>query len=92
MFYFYIAFFNLSSVFLFLFIHHILEFSTLKFRRPSGQKTVSVSELESDSEAGFIITCSCSSTAISFAQCTCCINFPRNFAVPIWCLLTRSVE
>ena len=47
-FFFYIVlYFYLSSVFLFLFIHHILEFSTIKFRRPSGQRLVSVSELES---------------------------------------------
>ena len=41
MFYFcflYIAFFNLSSVFSFLFIHFILEFNTLKLCRPSGQR------------------------------------------------------
>ena len=37
-------FFFLSSVVLFLFIHHILEFSTAIFRRPSS---LSVSELES---------------------------------------------
>ena len=36
-FYIYIALFNLSSVFLFLFIRHKLELSTVKFRRPSCQ-------------------------------------------------------
>ena len=90
LFLFYVAFFkNLSSVFLFLFNHHILEFSTVKFRRPSGQR---LSELESEYEASFIITCSCSSTAISFVQRACCTNFPRIFAVPILRLLGRGVE
>ena len=35
---FYIKIFNVSSVFLFLFIHPILEFSTVKCRRPPGQR------------------------------------------------------
>ena len=78
---------NLSSVYLFLFITHILEFSTVTFCRPPGER-LSVSELESEPEASFITTCSYSSTAISFAQCA----FPRTFAVPICCLLDRGVK